>query len=230
MKKMGNNPLSGLNSLIRNTQESASDDAQYAHDAPEQINTHVTHYELLNYDALGARHEQHVHKASEDHDVPDVHHELEVYGDSEAHNALTAPDAPSKYEIPTVQDPQEESMAHKEQVVYDTHYAQSEPYEYVVQSPQETPIAHKEQLTHDAPDAQYERLAYEAPKTQGRKGQKLPRINMAFSDENLAYLHAMAGFERMSATQYVNNLINADRERRKELYAQLNALLGKERE
>ena len=47
--------------------------------------------------------------------------------------------------------------------------------------------------------------------TQGRKGQKLPRINMAFSEENLKHIQIMGRVEGCSATEYVNRLITADR-------------------
>ena len=85
---------------------------------------------------------------------------------------------------------------------------------------------HVAQEAHDPHDVHTAPYAPGAPRTQGRKGQKLPRINMAFSPENLAYLQAIAGFERMSATQYVNNLIKQDMQDRHTLYEQLLALRG----
>ena len=47
---------------------------------------------------------------------------------------------------------------------------------------------------------------------QGRKSAKLPRINMAFSPQNLEYLRVMAGIRGMSITKYVNTLIERDQE------------------
>lgn len=47
--------------------------------------------------------------------------------------------------------------------------------------------------------------------TQGRKGQKLPRINMAFTPENHQYIKKVSRQAGMSVTQYINNLIDADR-------------------
>ena len=54
--------------------------------------------------------------------------------------------------------------------------------------------------------------AQNTPKTQGRRGEKLPRINMAFSPQNLEYLRIMAGIRGVSITKYVNALIERDRE------------------
>lgn len=43
--------------------------------------------------------------------------------------------------------------------------------------------------------------------TQGRKGEKAKRINMAFSDDNHAFIRAESRRLGMSATQFVNMLI-----------------------
>ena len=51
-----------------------------------------------------------------------------------------------------------------------------------------------------------------APSTQGKKVQKLPRINMAFSEENIEYLRLMSRIRGVSMTQYVNDLLDQDRE------------------
>jgi len=50
--------------------------------------------------------------------------------------------------------------------------------------------------------------------TQGKKGQKLPRINMAFSPENLDYLQIISRIEGTSITNFVNQLVKKDRDRR----------------
>lgn len=42
------------------------------------------------------------------------------------------------------------------------------------------------------------------------RGQKLPRINIAFTHQNLDYLQRISTIEGISITQYVNNLIQAD--------------------
>ena len=48
-------------------------------------------------------------------------------------------------------------------------------------------------------------------KTQGRKGEKMPRINMAFTPVNLEFLHIMAAVEGTSITRYVNRVIEQER-------------------
>lgn len=52
---------------------------------------------------------------------------------------------------------------------------------------------------------------HDVQRTQGRKGQKLPRINMAFQKENLEYLQIISRIEGKSITDYVNKLVESDR-------------------
>lgn len=79
--------------------------------------------------------------------------------------------------------------------------------------------AQEEQKEHGAQDTQeVERV--KLPPTQGRKGQKLPRINMAFSPENLEHIQIMGRVTGCSATEYVNRLIAADREKNKDIAEQ----------
>ena len=52
--------------------------------------------------------------------------------------------------------------------------------------------------------------------TQGKKGAKARRINMAFSDDNHAFIHAESRRLGLSATQLVNMLIEQYRERKKQ--------------
>lgn len=78
-----------------------------------------------------------------------------------------------------------------------------------------------------AQDAQHVQEVQETPRpqpaqaigsTQGRKGAKLPRINMAFSTESLDYLRVMSALKGMSVTRYVNDLVEQDRARNAEAY------------
>lgn len=94
--------------------------------------------------------------------------------------------------------------------VHDTHNAQE---------------THDVLNTHDAQEVQ-EHNTPASNATQGRKGQKLPRINMAFSPENLEHIRLMARVTGCSATAYVNQLIAADREQRGEVVAQAAKLFG----
>ncbi len=65
-----------------------------------------------------------------------------------------------------------------------------------------------------------------APHTQGRRGGKLPRINMAFSPQNLEYLRIMAGLRGQSVTRYVNSLVEQDMLQNKDVYAVARELAG----
>jgi len=56
--------------------------------------------------------------------------------------------------------------------------------------------------------------------TQGKKGKKLPRINMAFSTQNLEYLQIISRIEGISITEYVNRLVEADKESRNDIVEQ----------
>ena len=82
--------------------------------------------------------------------------------------------------------------------------------------------------TQNEPNAQY---VQHDPKvqnthlTQGRKGQKLPRINMAFSIENLEYLQIISRIEGKSITEYVNTLIRADSSNRADEIKQAKSVL-----
>lgn len=73
-----------------------------------------------------------------------------------------------------------------------------------------TPITQEETIVHG---------------TQGKKGQKLPRINMAFSLENLEYLQIISRVSGVSITEYVNRLVMADRNERAEEIDQAKAFL-----
>lgn len=69
--------------------------------------------------------------------------------------------------------------------------------------------------------------AQEEGRTQGRKGMKLKRINMAFTNPNLDFIRVMAGISGMSMGRYVNSLIEAERERNGEAYNEAKALIGR---
>lgn len=63
------------------------------------------------------------------------------------------------------------------------------------------------------------------PATQGRKGQKLPRINMAFSVSNLEYLQLISRIKGVSMTEYVNQLIMENHKKNKQLIESAKQLL-----
>ena len=65
----------------------------------------------------------------------------------------------------------------------------------------------------------------ESLRTQGRKGMKLPRINLAFSQANYDFIRVMAGIKGQTLTQYINGIIDAERERSSEVYEKAKALV-----
>lgn len=65
------------------------------------------------------------------------------------------------------------------------------------------------------------------PKQRGmaRNGEKYPRINMAFTPDNLAHIQLMARVEGISATEYVNRLITSDALDKREMVEQAKKFL-----
>lgn len=66
---------------------------------------------------------------------------------------------------------------------------------------------------------------YDAKNTQGKRGMKADRMNMAFSHENFEYMRTMAGLHKMTMTKYINRLIEEDRKRNLELYEKAKSLM-----
>ncbi len=75
-------------------------------------------------------------------------------------------------------------------------------------------------------EVQHPEVISETVQTQGRKGAKLPRINMAFTPQNLEYLRIMAGIRGQSVTRYVNALIEQDMFQNKDAYVAARKLAG----
>lgn len=63
----------------------------------------------------------------------------------------------------------------------------------------------------NAQGVQSEQDTQQEPKPTHIRGQKLPRINMAFTHENLDYLRSVSKLKGTSITQYVNDLVYADK-------------------
>ena len=55
--------------------------------------------------------------------------------------------------------------------------------------------------------------------TAGRKGAKLPRINMAFSKKNYDYINTMSKAAGMNLTEFVNKIVDGHREEHADLYS-----------
>ena len=68
--------------------------------------------------------------------------------------------------------------------------------------------------THDTQEAPTTQATQEEPST---RKHKYPRINMAFYGDNLEHAELMARIEGVSITKYINNLIEADRDSKKDL-------------
>lgn len=63
-------------------------------------------------------------------------------------------------------------------------------------------------------------------KTQGRKGCKAVRINMAFTPENYDYIRVMARMTGKTMTSFANLAIEKYREQNQELYAQAREIIA----
>ena len=90
------------------------------------------------------------------------------------------------------------------------------------QDEHDTQQAHNEQVTLKTQEKQYTQV------TQRTRVQKLPRVNMAFSEDNLEHLHIMSRIVGGSITAYVNKLIEADRETQAARVKQFLAVVDKE--
>ena len=73
-----------------------------------------------------------------------------------------------------------------------------------VQATQDKPKTHKARKTYTAQEAQ-EFLG--SMKTNGRKGVKLPRINLAFAPDVYEYCRTMARAAGMNYTEFVNTVL-----------------------
>ena len=64
----------------------------------------------------------------------------------------------------------------------------------------------------------------ESLRTQGKKGAKAQRFNMAFTPSNLDFIRILAKLKGQTMTQFVNEIIDREREAQADLYKQLKAL------
>lgn len=60
--------------------------------------------------------------------------------------------------------------------------------------------------------------ALDTMKTQGRKGIKLPRINMAFTPDNYDYIKTMAAIRGLSMSEFINMVIAKDLKENQKFY------------
>ncbi len=76
----------------------------------------------------------------------------------------------------------------------------------------------EEEVTQEVQDP------YNSQDTQGKKGKKAERMNMAFSLSNYEFLRVMSGWNVMTITTYVNHLIEEERIRSADKYKQIKEL------
>lgn len=75
------------------------------------------------------------------------------------------------------------------------------------------------------PDVQEVHDRQEALATQGKRGAKAQRINMAFTPSNIDYIRIMAKLNGQTMTQYVNSIIDKEREAAGEVYQKAKELI-----
>ena len=88
----------------------------------------------------------------------------------------------------------------------------------------ETATARSGQQGKATPQEAKERAA--KLKTQGRKGCKATRINMAFTPENHEYIKVMARLTGKTMTEYTNLCIEQHRQQHPELYEQAKVIIA----
>lgn len=81
----------------------------------------------------------------------------------------------------------------------------------------EEPKARKERRTYTKEEQE---TYLNEMKTKGRKGIKLPRINLAFSPDNYKYVKAMSRASGRTVTDFINIIIAEHRENNRNLYEQ----------
>ena len=70
--------------------------------------------------------------------------------------------------------------------------------------------AHDAHEVHEVQEVHEVTNSSKMPHTQGRKGKRLPRINMAFTLENYEFLRVHSRINGLTMTEYVNSLIEKD--------------------
>lgn len=104
-----------------------------------------------------------------------------------------------------------------------------EEYFKATQSEQTVQEVHEAQEEQGLPREQEEVKEHSIQKiksTQGRKGEKLPRINMGFQESNLEYLRTISRIRNKSITAYVNELVYKDSIKNADLIEQARKLIN----
>lgn len=119
-------------------------------------------------------------------------------------------------------EPQEARKAHEE------HEPQQPLEAHEAHKPYKAQEATKEQIEAAVITMQAQIEAAEARRTQGRKGLKMPKMNMSFTPSNMAYLKTMAGLNGMTVTRFVNHIIEQHASANAERYQKAKELMRNE--
>ena len=77
----------------------------------------------------------------------------------------------------------------------------------IAEATQEKPAAQKKQKEHKTYDAQEAAEFMQDLKTAGRKGVKLPRVNLAFAPEVYDYVKTMSKISGLTYTEFINRIL-----------------------
>lgn len=94
-------------------------------------------------------------------------------------------------------------------------------YDAIAEAIEETPAAgsdkkqYKPRKTYSEEEAA---AALESLQTSGKKGVKLPRINLAFTPANYDFIKTMAQVRGQNLTEFVNDMLKEARESHADLY------------
>ena len=89
-----------------------------------------------------------------------------------------------------------------------------------VQEPQQV------QEVQNTPTEQEIKKAQAEQQTQGKKGYKMHRINMAFTPDNIDFIRAISKLKGVTMTQYINELLDLEREKHTDLLKQIKSIMG----
>lgn len=101
----------------------------------------------------------------------------------------------------------------------------------LVQEVQEAPQPHRAQdvpqadLARDIRDMQAMLEAAEEHKTQGRKGFKMPRLNISLTPSGMDYVRVMAAISGKSVTRYISDLIDREAANNAAIYEQAKEII-----
>lgn len=85
--------------------------------------------------------------------------------------------------------------------------------------------AAKEQEVQEPQEVTAEQKVIADLRTQGQKGAKLDRINMAFTSDNMDYIRTMSKLKGQTMTQFVNVIIAEEREKNGAAFDAAKAIL-----